>query len=65
MKKPLIKKEYDSTAKVERKVIEKAQPTTETTYHEKRVVKTTSTIRGGVNPNNQNTRYGNVKYKYK
>ena len=42
MKKPLIKEEYDSTAKVERKLIGIAQPTTETTYYKKRVVKTAS-----------------------
>ena len=56
-----IKEEPDSTTKITKRVIKSEQPVTETSYYEKRVIKTTTTTtRGGTVSDNQNTRYSNM-----
>lgn len=57
-----IQEEPDSTTKIVKRVIQTEQPTTETSYYEKKVIKTitSTTTRGGQLPLTQNTRYVNT-----
>ena len=59
-----VQEEPNSTTKIVKSIIQTEKPTTETSYYEKRVIKTTTTITTtrGCEPSTQNinTRYSNI-----